>query len=181
MDDRLSDAALDELFGKVYAHCVIKYDPAAGKRVLRQALSADPRPGAGDASGVEIDEIMSRIYRRFKDWSKRKFTADDVTWCEVKADVLAILSALSASPAATRGEPFGYVVDGQFFQSDPGALNGKVAVYTQPATPPVLSPESIDAFLEANPLDNGQSVADAANAIVEGVEKIGDAKEADNG
>jgi len=39
-----------------------------------------------------IDNAVSALYRRFSDWSKQGFGADDVTWCEVKADVLAIIS-----------------------------------------------------------------------------------------
>jgi len=50
------------------------------------------RAHAAPVGEAHIDEIMSRIYRRFKDWSQRKFSADDVTWCEVRADILAILS-----------------------------------------------------------------------------------------
>lgn len=44
-------------------------------------------------SDEKIDKIMSRIYRRFKEWSKRGFTADDVTWCEVRADIMEIINA----------------------------------------------------------------------------------------
>ncbi len=46
------------------------------------------------ASEQIIDEAVSRIYRRFKDWSKRGFTADDVTWCEVRADVVEICQSV---------------------------------------------------------------------------------------
>jgi hypothetical protein len=38
------------------------------------------------------DEIVTALYRRFKDWSKRGFGPDDVTWCEVKADVVALVA-----------------------------------------------------------------------------------------
>jgi hypothetical protein len=37
------------------------------------------------------DAIVAGLYRRFKDWSKRGFGPDDVTWCEVKADVINLL------------------------------------------------------------------------------------------
>jgi hypothetical protein len=40
----------------------------------------------------ETDEIVTRLYRRFKDWSKRGFGPDDVTWCEVKADIEQMLA-----------------------------------------------------------------------------------------
>lgn len=33
---------------------------------------------------MNIDEAVTYLYKMFKGWSKRKFTADDVTWCEVK-------------------------------------------------------------------------------------------------
>lgn len=49
-----------------------------------------------------VDEIVSGLYRRFKDWSKRGFGPDDVTWCEVKADVTALLSATSQQAPASK-------------------------------------------------------------------------------
>ncbi|KQQ40412.1 hypothetical protein ASF61_06555 [Duganella sp. Leaf126] len=39
------------------------------------------------------DEIVSALYRRFRAWCGRGFGPDDVTWCEVKADVLALIAA----------------------------------------------------------------------------------------
>jgi hypothetical protein len=56
----------------------------------RATSPAEPQAGA---QPEPIDAIMTRLYRRFKEWSNRKFSADDVTWCEVKADVLAIIAA----------------------------------------------------------------------------------------
>jgi hypothetical protein len=50
-------------------------------------------------SESRVDEIVSQLYRRLKDWSKRGFGPDDVTWCEVRADVVALLA--SAEPAPT--------------------------------------------------------------------------------
>lgn len=38
------------------------------------------------------DEIVTELYRRFKDWSKRGFTSDDVSWCEVKANINELIS-----------------------------------------------------------------------------------------
>lgn len=49
----------------------------------------------------KVDEIVTRLYRRFKEWSARGFGPDDVTWCEVKADVQAMLAA---APGAGGGE-----------------------------------------------------------------------------
>jgi hypothetical protein len=45
------------------------------------------------------DAVVSALYRRFKDWSKRGFGPDDVTWCEVKADIDALISSACLSPA----------------------------------------------------------------------------------
>ena len=50
----------------------------------------------------EVDDIVSAIYRRFKEWNKRGFTADDVTWCEVKGDVLSIIDKLYTRPSDVR-------------------------------------------------------------------------------
>ena len=49
-----------------------------------------------------VNEIVSGLYRRFKDWSQRGFSAEDVTWCEVKADVIRLITATppAAIPAA---------------------------------------------------------------------------------
>jgi len=33
------------------------------------------------------DSIVTQLYVRFKEWSKRGFSADDVTWCEVKNEI----------------------------------------------------------------------------------------------
>ena len=44
-----------------------------------------------------IDEAVTRTYRHFKEWSKRGFTADDVTWCEVRADIVDICRALTGA------------------------------------------------------------------------------------
>jgi hypothetical protein len=53
------------------------------------------------------DAIVTALYRRFKDWSKRGFGPDDVTWCEVKADVMALVRG--AAPVV-QAEPAGEVV-----------------------------------------------------------------------
>ncbi|QRF55348.1 hypothetical protein [Variovorax paradoxus] len=50
-----------------------------------------------------MNEIVSGLYRRFKDWSQRGFSAEDVTWCEVKADVIRLLA--TAPPAAIPAAP----------------------------------------------------------------------------
>jgi hypothetical protein len=75
------------------------------KRQLRDSILADIRSASGPLAPVVpegwklvpdhagIDAIVTSLYRRFKDWSKRGFNADEVTWCEVKADVLAMIAA----------------------------------------------------------------------------------------
>ena len=50
---------------------------------------------------LATDEIVKRLYRRFKDWSKRGFGPDDVTWCEVRADVQEMLNTRAPSPTAS--------------------------------------------------------------------------------
>lgn len=34
-----------------------------------------------------VNAIVTGLYRLFKGWSKRGFGPDDVTWCEVKAEI----------------------------------------------------------------------------------------------
>lgn len=46
----------------------------------------------GEAS-ARLDALTTKLYRRFKDWNKRGFGPDDVTWCEVRADLAAMLAA----------------------------------------------------------------------------------------
>lgn len=45
------------------------------------------------------DEFTTALYRRFKEWSKRGFSADDVTWCEVRAEVEKLLQATQGRKA----------------------------------------------------------------------------------
>lgn len=40
-----------------------------------------------------LDRATTNIYRIFKGWEGRKFTADDVTWCEVRAEIEKAMSA----------------------------------------------------------------------------------------
>lgn len=54
-----------------------------------------------------VDPIVTKLYRRFKEWSQRGFTADDVTWCEVRKEVADMLNA-TAHPGAS--VPDGYVL-----------------------------------------------------------------------
>ena len=58
-----------------------------------------------------LDEVVTHLYRRFKEWSKRGFTADDVTWCEVRADVaVAIEAAIAQAEADERARERAAVV-----------------------------------------------------------------------
>jgi hypothetical protein len=54
-----------------------------------------------EASEGDVDEIVTQIYRRFKEWNKRGFGPDDVTWCEVKADIMSIIALLQAKEAGS--------------------------------------------------------------------------------
>lgn len=56
--------------------------------------------GAPAPSAERVDAIVTGLYRRFKDWSKRGFGPDDVTWCEVKADVIALIASGGEALAA---------------------------------------------------------------------------------
>lgn len=60
-----------------------------------------------------VDEIVTRLYRRFKSWSQRGFGPDDVTWCEVKADVLEMIRAFTppTQPVAVSVKPLEWESD----------------------------------------------------------------------
>jgi len=68
-----------------------------------EAWNRRATPSAGGDGAT--DEIVTRLYRRFKDWSKRGFGPEDVTWCEVKADIAEMVRAALALPAAAGGDP----------------------------------------------------------------------------
>lgn len=53
-----------------------------------------------------VDPIVTKLYRKFKEWSQRGFTADDVTWCEVRGYVAELLNAL---PPKAQGVPEGQI------------------------------------------------------------------------
>lgn len=65
---------------------------------IKNAAPAQNAVGVPDGYALvpkysQTDDIVTALYRRFKDWSQRGFGPDDVTWCDVKADVLAIIAA----------------------------------------------------------------------------------------
>lgn len=71
------------------------------------------------------DEVVSRLYRRFKEWSRRGFGPEDVTWCEVKADVMALIRSDEKTASETKECPScGY--PGPPLGSDPGIDMGGV-------------------------------------------------------
>jgi hypothetical protein len=66
------------------------------------------------------DAVVSRLYRRFKGWSQRGFGPEDVTWCEVKADVLALIRE-ELKPHETSGDAAAlrrYIVEQLGFLND---------------------------------------------------------------
>lgn len=73
----------------------------------RAPAAAGAAQAVGDWESMQddprVNEIVSALYRRFKDWSMRGFTADDVTWCEVKAEIIKLF-ALAATPAPEAGK-----------------------------------------------------------------------------
>ncbi len=50
------------------------------------------------AEGFSVDAHVTYLYRMFKEWNKRNFSEDDVTWCEVKGEIekIHLASRLSA-------------------------------------------------------------------------------------
>lgn len=43
-------------------------------------------------SDPAVDPIVSKLYRKFKEWNRQGFGADDVTWCEVRGYVAELLN-----------------------------------------------------------------------------------------
>ena len=62
-DADMIEAMIDDVFGKIYAHCVIKYDPEAAKRVIRDALRAE---------NARMRETLEPFAKEAENW------ADDV-------------------------------------------------------------------------------------------------------
>lgn len=55
-------------------------------------LASEVQAEAVRVDDASADAIVSSLYRRFKEWSKRGFGPEDVTWCEVKAEVGALIA-----------------------------------------------------------------------------------------
>lgn len=49
-----------------------------------------------------VDPIVSKLYRKFKEWNRQGFGADDVTWCEVRGYVAELFNA-QPQPAVPEG------------------------------------------------------------------------------
>lgn len=90
--------------------------------------------GAPAQDAERVDAIVTGLYRRFKDWSKRGFGPDDVTWCEVKADVIALIASGGAALAAqSQGAPVArFHWSKRGMELDP---NGYYVAYSAPGTP----------------------------------------------
>lgn len=67
-------------------------------------LYTSPQPSAQVPEGFALvpeyrcaDDVVTALYRRFKQWSEAGFGPDDVTWCEVKADIMALINETAPS------------------------------------------------------------------------------------
>lgn len=80
-----------------FAHALLTAAPAASPAVEAATV---PEGWALVPVHQDIDAAIRGLYRRFKDWSKRGFGPEDVTWCEVKSDLLAMFAMLTAIPAS---------------------------------------------------------------------------------
>jgi hypothetical protein len=133
-------AAIDQALGGHKSTTSMSPTPP---KVLQQEQG---EPVAWDDS--RADEIVTQMYRRFKDWSKRGFSADEVTWCEVKAEInqLITLHAETRSTQTVKQPPLAYLryhptgsVTGKplhelSFNGEPDAFDGWeiTSLYTKP-------------------------------------------------
>lgn len=67
------------------------------ERYLEYGVGYQEAPASGEVEPVAwddpaVDPIVSKLYRKFKEWSQRGFTADDVTWCEVRGYVAELMN-----------------------------------------------------------------------------------------
>lgn len=89
--------------------CGVKNHGVVGFKTQKEAAAAWNRraapssPSAAQPDPASVDAIVSALYRRFKGWAARGFGPDDVTWCEVRADVLALIA--TAAPGAQPAQP----------------------------------------------------------------------------
>jgi hypothetical protein len=91
--------AISDAFGYSSTRGTIYIAASALDAALSAGLADAIREQSLREAEGQIDEIVTRLYRRFKDWNKRGFGPDDVTWCEVRADVVAAIEALIGKPA----------------------------------------------------------------------------------
>ncbi len=90
----------DSARGMERADTPIPYLEEELSTALESILSRQPFEHEGEMlvvvpapSEKSIDEAVTRLYRCFKGWSKQGFGPDDVTWCVVRAEVQAMLTA----------------------------------------------------------------------------------------
>lgn len=85
-------------------HQFLSHEPWC--KEARSALGPIPEERAGmEATEGEADRIVTSLYRKFKDWSKRGFGPEDVTWCEVKAEIVELLAAQPSVQKDEYGKP----------------------------------------------------------------------------
>lgn len=106
------EPAEDKCPGCGSVNCMAAACPECGARyeLMAEAKVAAPAPQAGHVpegytlvpEHAGVDAIVTALYRRFKDWSARGFGPEDVTWCEVKADLLALVAQDWQVPQAWR-------------------------------------------------------------------------------
>lgn len=87
--DKYAAAAL----GTYASQCEQEYPLLA--KDLREKFGAQGGQGADAVkwSDPAVDPIVSKLYRKFKEWNRQGFGADDVTWCEVRGYVAELLNA----------------------------------------------------------------------------------------
>lgn len=68
--------------------------------VWRAMCAAAPVAAQAQPDARTVDEIVSGLYRKFKEWSKRGFGPDDVTWCEVRAAVMELMNVQGQQPVS---------------------------------------------------------------------------------
>ncbi|CAK7069366.1 MAG: hypothetical protein KER_03034 [Kerstersia gyiorum] len=80
--------------------------------VWRAMCAAAPVAAQAQPDARTVDEVVSGLYRKFKEWSKRGFGPDDVTWCEVRAAVMELVNVQGQQPVsgADRLPPFAEMV-----------------------------------------------------------------------
>jgi hypothetical protein len=100
-DSRTRKALRKEIYDTIDARVRNAVKAALAAPVAKE-VQAVPEGFALVPEAANADEIVSRLYRRFKEWAARGFGPSDVTWCEVKADVLAMIAATAPAQEVTQ-------------------------------------------------------------------------------